>query len=65
MQHVGHTYCQVLLFKSSPLIVSMSAASASSVFAASVSAASVFADGFRMDGRRWKVDWASYEDFKM
>jgi arginine/serine-rich splicing factor 2 len=22
-------------------------------------------DGFRMDGRRWKVDWASYEDFKM
>lgn len=18
-----------------------------------------------MDGRRWKVDWASYEDFKM
>lgn len=23
------------------------------------------ADGFRMDGRRWKVDWASYEDFKM
>eukprot|EP00879_Flechtneria_rotunda_P001660 GHRR01001820.1.p1 GENE.GHRR01001820.1~~GHRR01001820.1.p1 ORF type:complete len:141 (+),score=33.21 GHRR01001820.1:180-602(+) len=22
-------------------------------------------DGFHMDGRRWKVDWASYDDFKM
>jgi len=33
--------------------------------AAAAAAAAADTDGFRMDGRRWKVDWASYEDFKM